>query len=106
MDGETHLKGSKVLIDGYIKAPLSLGDLMDMAKDALMAPVDAALGMASMAASVGSAVASGDYGSAALTVASCLPVTGTAIQVADATSNIMNSSSNSSGEGGTGGMNA
>ncbi|HEX9062343.1 MAG TPA: contractile injection system protein, VgrG/Pvc8 family [Clostridia bacterium] len=110
MNGETYFSGSRVEVDGYIKAPISLGDIMDIAKDALLAPVDAALGMAAMTASVGSAVACGDYGEAALTVASCLPVTGTAIQVASSTSNIMNSSSGfqESGEGTftTGGMRA
>ncbi len=108
MDGEAHVKGTCVSVEGSLKSPMSLGDVFNMVKDTVMMPVQAAMGVATMVSVLGSAAAEGTLGETSLAVASSIPVVAGAIKVTGMDDEIQTNTMMESGKGKTGlrGVNA
>lgn len=102
MDGETHVKGTSVSAEGSLKAPMSLGDVLNMVKDTVMMPVEAAIGVASMASMLGNAAVNGKLGETSLAIATSVPVVAGAIKVTGMDKEVQTNTVMESGKGKTG----
>jgi len=102
MDGETHVKGTIVKAVGTNKAPMSLGDVLNIVKDTVMMPIEAAKGVVAMGAMIGNAAKSGTLGETCMGVVTSVPAVAGAIKVTGMDSQVETNTVMKSGNGKTG----
>jgi hypothetical protein len=102
MDGETHVKGSKVTADGTLKSPMSLGDVFNMVKDTVMMPIQTVQGVVALGSMIGNAAKEGTLGETCLGVVTSVPVVAGAIKVTGMEDKIQTHTVMKAGKGKTG----
>lgn len=102
MDGDTHVKGSIVKAVGTNKAPMSLGDVLNMVKATVMMPIDTAKGVVAMGAMVGNAASQGTLGQTCMGVVTSVPAVAGAVKVTGMDSQVETNTVMAAGKGKTG----